>query len=158
MDIKIRRAESIHSAGVLRLLQQIAEYHHLGRPDIFKAGASKYNEDELAVMFDDADRPVFVAVDDAGTVIGYCFCQIHRNAGHAVINDFSTLFIDDFCVDTSCRGRGIGHRLFNEVKEYAKGIGVYYIDLNVWEFNESAIKFYTKCGFSTQKRKMELIL
>ena len=158
MGITVRRAETGDNGRIIELLLQIADVHHRGRPDIFKGGAKKYGRDEFDAILEDPDRPVFVAADEGGSVLGYCFCMVVRYSAHAVFNDSSMLYIDDFCVDADCRGQGIGHILFEEVKKYARQIGVYLIDLNVWEFNEGAIKFYESCGFTMQRRRMEMII
>ncbi|HZK39080.1 MAG TPA: GNAT family N-acetyltransferase [Clostridia bacterium] len=158
MNIIIRKAQKSDSKGVLRLLEQIAELHHQGRPDIFKGHTKKYSEDELSEILKEAGKPVFVAVDEDNNVLGYVFCMIAHYKDHAVFNDYRSLYIDDFCVDERARGQNIGKKLFDAVKIYAKEVGVYNIDLNVWAFNEGAIRFYEKCGFVTQRRTMEMVL
>ena len=158
MNVTIKKACSSDRNEILRLLKQISAYHQVGRPDIFRAGSAKYSEDEFEAILQDANKPVFVAADENNNVLGYVFCKVIHYKSHAVFNDFDSLYIDDFCVDESVRGKHIGKLLFETVKDYAKEIGVYNIDLNVWEFNENAKKFYESCGMTTQKRKMELIL
>lgn len=158
MTLKIRRAQSADREGVLHLLRQIAEYHREGRPDLFKAGSAKYSKEEFEEIIKDKNKPVFVATDKNNTVLGYIFCVIKSYKSHAIFNDYNTLYIDDFCVDENVRGQHIGRQLFETVKNYAKEIKVYNITLNVWEFNESAKKFYESCGLFTQRREMEVIL
>lgn len=142
----------------MRLLGQIAEHHHRGRPDIFKSGAKKYSREEFAEIINDENKPVFASFDDAGLLSGYVFCVITESKDHCVLVDNKTLFIDDFCVDETARGQHIGKKLFEAVKLYAESIGARHINLNVWEFNTGAIRFYEKLGFSTQRRRMEMIL
>jgi ribosomal protein S18 acetylase RimI-like enzyme len=77
---------------------------------------------------------------------------------HAVAADRETLHIDDLCVDAECRGMGIGKLLMAAAVEHARELGVYDIDLNVWEFNTDARMFYESLGFSTRQRRMELVL
>ena len=60
MKGKIRRAEEKDTDRVLELLSQVLMVHHRGRPDIFKADATKYSREELAGMFRDDENPVFV--------------------------------------------------------------------------------------------------
>ena len=158
MDVTIRKAQVSDNKDVLRLLKQIAELHHIGRPDIFKGNTKKYSKHEFSKILKDKNKPVFVAVDENDNVLGYVFCIVINYKNHAVFNDYHSLYIDDFCVDESMRGQNIGKKLFEAIKIYTKEIGVYNIDLTVWEFNEGAIKFYEKCGFATQRRRMELIL
>lgn len=158
MNITIRKAQNSDSKGVLRLLEQIAELHHQGRPDIFKSNTKKYTEDEFSEILKDKDKPIFVAVDEDENVFGYVFCMVTSYKNHTVFNDYCSLYIDDFCVDEGARGQNIGKKLFEAIKTYAKEMGVYNIDLNVWEFNQGAIKFYEKCGFATQRRRMEMLI
>jgi len=75
-----------------------------------------------------------------------------------VITDIRTLYVDDICVDESCRGQGIGRLLYDAVKDYAKTQGFYNITLNVWNCNPSAMKFYESLGLAPQKVCMEEIL
>ena len=71
----IRRAESRDIPGMIALLRQVGEVHHVIRPDIFRGGAQKYDEAALELLLRDENMPIFVA-DDGGFVAGYCFCQI----------------------------------------------------------------------------------
>ena len=156
MNVTIRRAQPGDIDGILRILWQIAELHSEGRPDVCK-GAKKYSAEELEALLKDGDRPAFVAVD-GGQVAGCCLCTVQRFAGDKFMVDHTSLHIDDFGVDESRRGQGVGTALFAAAKEHAKQIGAYDIGLNVWEFNERAVRFYGRCGFATRSRHMEMIL
>ena len=71
---------------------------------------------------------------------------------------YTTLYIDDLCVDEKSRGQHIGRAIYEYVLKFAKENGCYNVTLNVWACNESAMKFYEKCGLSVQKIGMEKIL
>jgi ribosomal protein S18 acetylase RimI-like enzyme len=71
---------------------------------------------------------------------------------------FTSLFIDDLCVDASARGQHIGEQLFEHVKSEAKRLGCYEVTLNVWEGNDSARGFYDKMGLKVKESMMEFIL
>ena len=68
----IRFAQDRDIPGMIDLLQQVGEVHHQIRPDLFRAGAQKYNEADLAELLQDPERPIFIAEID-GKVAGYCF-------------------------------------------------------------------------------------
>ena len=70
----------------------------------------------------------------------------------------AALFIDDLCVDESCRGMHIGQKLFDYVKDQAKALGCYEITLNVWEGNDAARGFYENLGLKPKETQMEYIL
>jgi ribosomal protein S18 acetylase RimI-like enzyme len=157
-DIIIREARVTDAEGVLRLLEQIAAFHHEGRPDIFKANSRKYSKEEFEDILKDEKRPVFVAVDAENIVRGYAFCMVMEQKEQGPFHAYPLLYIDDVCVDKAVRRKSIGRKLFETVKMYAQDTGLRNIELNVWEFNDGAIKFYEKCGFTSQRRRMELLL
>ena len=63
--------------------------------------------------------------------------------------------IDEMCINEQFRKKGIGKKLFEDVKNYAKEINANYIELMVWDFNQSAMKFYEKMGMKTRIKRME---
>ena len=71
---------------------------------------------------------------------------------------FDSLFIDDLCVDQNIRGKHVGQKLFEHVKEEAKKMGCYEVTLNVWEGNDTARRFYEKMGMVPKETQMEFIL
>lgn len=156
MDIRRAREEDIR--GIDNLLCQVLTIHHNGRPDLFKANAKKYTDEELVEIMKDEKRPIFVADDGAGEILGYAFCVFVQHTDDNILTDIKSLYIDDLCVDEKCRGEHIGQKLYEYVLTFAKAEGCYNVTLNVWACNESARKFYEKCGLLPQKIGMEKIL
>ena len=151
----IRRAEPADRNRIMELLEQVNRVHYEGRPDLFRPG-TKYSEEELALLMGMENRPIFVYAEE-GQVLGYAFCILQR-PNSRLMTDIRTLYIDDLCVDERCRGKHIGRRLYEYVKEYARAIGCYNLTLNVWALNGPAMAFYEKCGLVPQKVGMETIL
>ena len=158
MEIKIRKAEPKDAPKIAEMLIGIGELHHNGRPDIYKDNLQKYNENDILQILKDENAPIFVAADENDAVAGYAFCQIKTVEDSKALVGRKFLYIDDFCVDEKYRKMHIGQTLMSAVTEETRKMGIDTIELNVWEFNESAIKFYEKCGFTTQKREMEIKL
>ena len=144
--------------GINRLLVQVNMVHHLGRPDLFRRGGKKYTDEQLRALIHDDSRPIFVALDGAGTVQGYAFCIFQQYVNHNIMTDIKTLYIDDLCVDEACRGQHIGTALYRHVLDFARASGCYNVTLNVWSLNESAMKFYQAQGLTPQKVGMEVLL
>ncbi len=155
--MEIRRAKKEDLEGVGKLLYQVLEVHHQGRPDLFYGGVKKYTDEETLAIFENEKTPVFVAVED-GTVLGYAFCMDQQVKNSHILTDIRTLYIDDLCVDENTRGNGVGKKLYEYVVDYAKKEGYYNLTLNVWSCNENALRFYEKMGLVPQKIGMEKIL
>ena len=147
-------ANEAHIPGMINLLRQVGEVHHQIRPDIFRGGAQKYDEQELREILMDKNRPIFIAAE-GDTVLGYCFC-IHRDyEGSGVLTDRRELYIDDLCVDEGSRGQGVAKALYDRVLEYAKDSGCAFVTLNVWTGNDRAQRFYEKMGMGPRSITME---
>ena len=154
----IRRAKNGDLSGLNKLLQQVLMVHHNGRPDLFKPNVKKYTDEEIFQIIADDETPIFVAVDDEEEVLGYAFCVFKQFVNNEIMTDIKTLYIDDLCADEEKRGMHIGKQLYEYVLDFAKANGCYNVTLNVWSCNESAMKFYEKCGLVPQKVGMEKIL
>lgn len=155
--MNIRRAALTDMDGINRLLCQVLEVHHKGRPDLFKANTKKYTDSELSEIITDDMRPIFVAADENDSILGYAFC-IYQQQKSNILTDIKTLYIDDICVDENVRGRHIGKSLYSHVIEFARKNGFYNVTLNVWSCNSSAMRFYESMGLVPYKVGMEKIL
>lgn len=155
-EINIRSAELRDIPALGRLLYEVHKVHSDVRPDLFKAGARKYTDEQLEEILQSGERPVFVAEQD-GQVAGYAFCIPKQLVGDRSMTDVRTLHIDDLCVDEAARGKHIGTKLYDFVLDFAKRQGYYNVTLNVWADNKAAVKFYEKIGLRVQKIGMEKI-
>lgn len=149
MSITIRPASVRDSVAVHRLLGIIADIHRNGRPDMYPNLQSKYTIEQVRQRLSKIDNGVFVA-DYNGETVGYVFCDIITEG------DGLTLYVDDLCVDPQYRKHGIGKSLLDYAAVYGKEKGCRFLMLNVWEFNESAVKFYENYGLKTRSRHMEM--
>ncbi len=128
------------------------------RPDIFISGTTKYTRSDLLEKLTNDEEPIYVAVDENDEVMGYAFCVLKQQPFSTNMVPFKSLYIDDLCVDSKCRGQHIGEQLFEYVKAEAKRLGCYEITLAVWAGNDGAERFYDRIGFKTKERIMEYIL
>lgn len=154
----IRRANEKDIPRLIILLEQVLNIHADIRPDIFIPCTTKYTNAELSEMIKDDSKPIYVAADENDVCLGYAFCQLKKHPFSNNMVPFTSLFIDDLCVDESTRGQHVGEKLFEHVKAEAKRLGCYEVTLNVWAGNTSAEKFYEKMGLKTKERQMEYIL
>ena len=153
----VRRAEPRDIPAILDLLVQVDMVHHNGRPDLFRGPATKDNAEELASILADEETPVFVCTDEKDRVLGHGFC-IMQHAGSQLLEEHTTLYIDDICVDEAARGQGAGRALYEHILAFAREKGAYNVTLNVWTCNPGAMAFYERLGLTPYKVGMEKIL
>ena len=158
MKMIIRKAEETDIPIILELLKQVLQIHADIRPDIFIPGTTKYTADELMELLKNDEKPIYVAVDEDNVCVGYAFCQLQEQPFSNNMVQFTSLFIDDLCVDTTIRGKHIGQKLFEHVKKEEVRLGCYEVTLNVWEGNDSAKAFYEKMGLKPKETQMEYII
>jgi len=156
MSITVRPAKKQDHPAVERLLRQIAQLHADLRPDVFRPASQKYDTKRYCGLLRDPDTPVLIAQNEQGEVLGYAMLQVKSVDGHPVLLSRRFLYIDDLCVDEAMRGQGIGAALMEAVRALARERGIEKLELNVWECNEGAVKFYERLGFRTQRRVLEL--
>ena len=155
MDIRFAQARDI--PDMIELLRQVGEVHHQIRPDLFRAGAQKYDEAALEKLLADPNRPILAAVEK-GALLGYAFCILQVTEGDPVLRDRKVMYIDDLCVDEIRRGQGVAGALYRAVCDYARELDCDAVTLNVWCGNDRAMAFYEKCGLKPQKVVMEYVL
>lgn len=151
--MNIRRGEKRDIPQLEKLLYQVHQVHADARPDLFIPGAKKYTGEELEAILADDGRPVYVA-EEGERVLGYAFCVFQQPHG-GNMQPRKSLYIDDLCVDETCRSGGVGSALYRFVLEAAKAAGCYSVTLNVWACNPAALGFYRRMGLEVQKYGME---
>lgn len=67
-------------------------------------------------------------------------------------------YIDDIVVKSTYQNQGIATALFKYVEQMALKEGIDRIELDVWSFNEKAIRFYQKMGYTPKTIRYEKIL
>ena len=88
--------------------------------------------------------------EENNSIFGVIIYKIKEVKEHINLKDRTVLWIDELVVDENIRGKGIGRSLFLEVNKIAKENNCNAVELNCWNFNESAIQFYEKCGMNIQ--------
>ena len=155
--MNIVKAEARHIPGMLRLLGQVGQVHHEIRPDIFRDGALKYDEAALQELLRDENKRIFIG-EDQGQVVAHCFCVLKDYRGSSAQTDRVELYIDDLCVDESCRRMGIARALYQHALEYCRTLGCQSLTLNVWCGNDGALRFYEAMGLRPRNILMEIPL
>lgn len=157
MEILVRFAEREELARVNGLRRQVNEIHVNGRPDIFRPGFSEELQNHVFDVFDREDANVIVAVLE-NEIYGFASVEYLLRPQSAYNLERKMYRVEEFCVDGRFRRIGVATRLVEFMKKDALERGFSKIELDAWEFNQSALAFYEKIGFQAYRRYFELPL
>ena len=126
-----------------KLAKQVHDIHVNWRPDLFKKVEEVISREQLEELI--ANKEIFVAKLE-NRIVGYVTIKIVEKTNPSMRYRVH-ISIEAICVDEKARGKGIGTKLLNYVKEYGKQNGCTDMYLTVNEENENAINLYEKFGF-----------
>jgi diamine N-acetyltransferase len=154
-DATIRRARLADHAQACRLSDAVGDLHRERLPWLFRTpDAQPRSETVFADLLGRQDSAVFVA--DAGLVVGVAFGRLQSAPTSPAFRQQRWGVLDELVVDPTWRRRGIGQRLMHAVEAWALESGAPWVELNVYDFNADARRFYEALGylpFSTKLRK-----
>lgn len=133
MDITIRRAVKEDCARLMELVQELADYEKA--PEEVTVTLDHFIESGFGA------NPVwwaFVAEAD-GMIHGFALYYIRYSTWKG-----KALYLEDFLVTGTLRGKGTGTLLFERIIEEAKEKGLKRVVWQVLDWNEPAINFYKK--------------
>ena len=149
MEIRVRLAEMEDAGRVNALYRALAELHKAARPDVFASLAADTMPVAAALIGDNG--LILVAEDESGVVQGMIMGKVRGYRGQPA----QILWIDDLIVEDAARGKGIGSALLQAARDYGRQQGCTRLELNVWAFNETAVRFYEKNGLQVQRYILE---
>ena len=154
MDFEVRYAALSDLPHVNILRKQVNDLHAHGRPDIFRNDFCDAMQKRLYDQFAAEDSDVIVAVQGE-TVCGFAMVEYIQRPESPYSHPRSFYQVAEFGVDAAFRRQGVATALIAFCREEARKKGFRRMELDMWEFNEGALKFYESVGFSTYRRYME---
>ncbi len=154
MEISIRKATADDYDPVCQLFDEMDALHRGQLPRIFRQpdGPARQKDYYLGLI---ADDNVALLVAEAGrSVAGFVHAFVRDAPAVPVLVPRRYVIVDGIVVRAGFQDRGIGRRLMDEMQAWAISKEAASIELNVYEFNRSAISFYERLGYQTLSRKM----
>ncbi len=149
--MKITEYEDKYLEDVKDLLVELKEY------------IVSIDQDKLNIIHEDyRDKMAILELDKVKDNNGKCFIAVDNNKAVALImgivdtySEYDYLdykcpkrgIITELVVSKKIRGTGIGQKLMKKMEEYLKSINCEYILVDVFGYNDSALKFYFKQGY-----------
>jgi diamine N-acetyltransferase len=154
--MQMREAKKSDYEVVHAIQRQVHEIHTNERPDHYRMADITLDEEYFNNLIDGENTKVFILEEDQP--VAYTILTIRNTDERPILIPRKMVYMDDFGVDSQYRGKGIGRRFFERIVAFAKEIEADSLELGVWEFNESAIKFYESMNLKTKIRRMEIEL
>lgn len=106
-----------------------------------KAPEEVFATEDTLLKYGFGENPLFVSwvAELNGTVVGMALCYIRYSTWKGPV-----LYLEDLVVTQSCRGMGIGKKLFETCLEFAKTQKYPRMVWQVLDWNQPAIEFYKK--------------
>jgi GNAT superfamily N-acetyltransferase len=157
MRVVYRKATLYDYGGILPILSESDQMHSKAVPDMFPPQQPSMSPYKFRSYLSSPYHMVIVA-EANGLIIGYSFLELLYSSYPSEQEERCTAFVDYFGVKKSYHRFGIGSGLFEYTKKWANSQNAHALQLNVWEFNKKAIRFYEKQGMTCMSRLLELKL
>lgn len=149
----IRKMKLEDYEEVQKLFYEVHNLHLENRPDIYKDGNPlplKYFEE----LLNDKENLNYVYILD-NKVVGVLTADIKTTMDNYIIKSRRVCFIESLGVKENYQHQGIGRKLYEYLKNEVKSKNIDAIELNVWGFNQDAIRFYESLGMNIKNMKYE---
>ena len=150
----IRRAKSPDFLQLQPVYAEIDGLHVRKEPLSFKRtpfpGRSRaYFESAIS-----GRQRLFLVAESGNKIAGFIEASIRRPPKIPILKPRYFGYISDMCVAREFCRSGIGSLLMRKAIEWLKGKSISIVELNVYRFNQGAIRFYENNGFKAVSQKM----
>ena len=150
----IREARAADYRELCEIMEDADRLHRENLPGRFKRPEGPVRAEEyLLSLMADPDVALFLAVE-AERLVGVVHVLIRETRDIPILVSRRFGLVENLVVREGLRRQGIGSALMEKAREWSKSRGATEIELNVYEFNQSAIAFYRKLGYATISRYM----
>lgn len=143
--VEVRPAYAADVAAIATLAIEVQAFHASARPDLFKAGGCEPIQ-EILERIGSSNHLYWVATS-GDNVIGYVYARLIDEPETLLRRPSRMVTLEQMGVTTAYQHRGVGRRLWALVEQAATDRDADRIVLNVWAFNDRAVRFYERLGF-----------
>jgi ribosomal protein S18 acetylase RimI-like enzyme len=155
MHIDIRPAAAHDLEELNEVIEEVDALHREQMPHILqKPHGPPRDRGYMLELLADESYGVFIARAE-GRILGFVQVAIRDTPPIPILVPRRFAAVENLAVRGAFRRMGIGRALMHRVERWAEEMGATEIELNVYEFNQSAFSFYRNLGYITTSRKME---
>lgn len=158
MEVSIRRATAEEYNALCDLFDEVDALHRGYLPRLFqKPNGPVRGQDYYGELIADENVGLFVA-ETGKKLVGFVHAIIRDAPAIPVFVPRRYAIVEGIGVKSESQNHGIGRMLMDTVHEWAIAKGATAIELNVYEFNKTAVAFYQGLGYGASSRKMSRAL
>jgi diamine N-acetyltransferase len=156
MNLTIRSARPEDYEDYLRLCEFVDLIHRTRLPSTFRRpdGPSRGKEYFLRTVNDPNQLLYFAELN--GKSVGLLSGRIKQAPDTPIHVPKTSLMIENIVVDEANRKSGVGRKLHDFAVSNAQATGATEVNLILYSFNEGALSFYKKLGYSVECHWMSL--
>lgn len=140
-NVNIRKMKVEDFEQVHNLVEQVHNLHVKNVPTIYK-DTDPLSFEDFCDQLNDINVISYVA-EIENKIVGELIAFIKEIKNDKLLVNNKILHIDDICINENYKHKGIGTLLYKTAEEIANKNSCNCIQLNVWNFNKTAIEFYT---------------
>jgi diamine N-acetyltransferase len=154
MDIIIRTATEKDYSQLSRLYDGLNKLHSKALPHLF-VKLSKTPQDLAYIRGILKNKEAVLLVAQSGEeMIGFIEAVVMQPPDHPEAVKRNYAYVNDICVKNEYRRSSIGKKLMEAVEKWAIESGLSEVQLNVWDFNKSAMAFFGNAGYKPLRHIM----
>jgi aminoglycoside 6'-N-acetyltransferase I len=138
-EITIRRARKEDKPDWLRM-----------RLSLWVEGTARDFSEDIDVLLESGDEPVFIAVRSDGRPGGFLEGGVRKYADGCESSPVG--YIEGWYVDEDLRRQGVGGMLIRAMEDWARTRGLQEMASDTWLENEASIAAHLKLGYEEQER------
>lgn len=153
--IVIRQATTEDAERLAFLNKTVHQLHVSAAPQMFKptTGADPDIIAWYRQLVADENTTLYL-LEANGEPVGYVGCIIRHLPETPFRYAESVLYIEQLAVTVQHQRNGYGQMLMERAYQLAREHGISRIVLDVWDFNDQALRFYRKLGFQVYVHRM----
>lgn len=147
-SITTRPAKLAEAPTLETLFEALDEHHRLALPHIFRRPpAARREHSWLESRMAGPDSAILIAEGVDGQIIGLAVLVTRAIEASTVRDARRFVEIDELVVAAEARHLGVGSRLIEAAKDWARARDIPDLEVCAWSFNVETIEFYKRVGF-----------
>ncbi len=152
----IRPASASDLPSIVELNNLVQNLHARNHPKLIKPASEGTEFSDWFVEVIENPDSIVLVVELSGTVVGYIYAEEVKKTASWVSPTVHLLMLHHIGVDSKAQGKGIGKMLMDGMYQEAKKRGVQRVELEVWDFNDNARRFFAGYGFKDLRHRMDV--